>query len=93
MEDDCHATDQIAASKSSQDQNLISAILYDTFNDTAVDLEAQQNGTGALTDNNINIVQNVAYIVKPMTIPLSSNVAYESHVHQDTGNQDKYDYI
>ena len=63
------------------------------FTAVYVDLEAQQNCEGALTNNNMNIVQNVAYIVKPMTIPLSSNVAYESHVHQDTGNQDEYDYI
>ena len=58
-----------------------------------VDLEAQQNCEGALTDNNMNIVQNIAYIVKPMTIPMLSNVTYESHVHQDTGNQNEYDYI
>ena len=41
-----------------------------------------------------NIVQNVAYItIKPGEIPLSSNVAYESHVHQSTDSHDEYDYI
>ena len=62
------------------------------FTTVYIDLEAQQNCEEALTNNNMNIVQNVAYIVKPMAIPLSSNVAYESNVHRDTGNQVEYDY-
>ena len=88
MKDTCLATEDIASGKSSQDTWSIKDY-------TTVDLEAQQNGTESLTNNtgNMNIVQNAAYIVKPLAIPLSSNVAlYESNVHQDTG-QDEYDYI
>lgn len=57
-----------------------------------IDLEVQQDLKRVSA--NMNIVQNVAYIVKPGEILVSSNVAYESHVHQDAGiNQDEYDYI
>ena len=52
-----------------------------------VDLEAWQPCEGS-----VNLVQNVAY--KPTVVPLSPNVAYESHdyVHLGTENQDEYEY-
>ena len=54
---------------------------------SGVDLEAQQPCEGS-----VNLVQNVAY--KPTVVPLSPNVAYESHdyVHLGTENQDEYEY-
>ena len=62
------------------------------MDNAVLDLEVQQGFKRASA--NMNTVQNVAYIVKAGEIPVSSNVAYESHVHQYAGiNQDEYEYI
>ena len=62
------------------------------MDNAVIDLQVQQGFKRASA--NMNIVQNVAYIIKPGEIPVSSNAAYESHVHQEAGiNQDECDYI
>ena len=62
------------------------------MDNAVIDLEVQQGFKRVSA--NMNTVQNVAYIIKPGEVPVSSNVAYKSHVHQEAGiNQNEYDYI
>ena len=62
---------------------------YNSSYPSSANMEALPPCEQALTA--INLSQNVTYI--PTIVPLSPNVAYESHVHQSTENQDEYDYI
>ena len=80
--------DDNAVNNSSQDQTL--ATLYDTIEDNTVDLaHVQQRCEGTVT---VNLVQNAAY--NPwLILPLSPNVAYESHRYRDTEDQDEYEYV
>ena len=60
-----------------------------TYKNTNVDLKAEE----PTCEGPLNLKQNVAY--ESSTILLSSNVAYESHLHQGTGGQllqDDFDY-
>ena len=68
---------------------------YDTIEDDIVDLahvDLQNLSGGTAT---VNLVQNAAYTpLATLNLPLSQNVAYESHMHQDTqDDEDKYDYV
>ena len=91
----CRPQAILSVTNQNSTQDQVSAVQYcNMIKDNAIDLEAQQSCKGLSANNmNMNIVENVAYIVKPGEIPLSSNVAYESHVHQSTDNQNEYDYI